>query len=140
MINNHTQLENQNKINILYMQKLETLHQFYCCKKKLGLTIPLILIIFNLTINISGAYSQSQSLKPVGLSQIGNSPNGTLSAAGIINCSPPTCIISGSSTICPGTSNLLCAPAGLLAYLWSTGSRCGRSAWNIFGRIRCPWN
>ena len=34
---------------------------------------------------------------------------------------PPTCSITGNSTICTGSSTQLCVPAGALSYLWSNG-------------------
>ena len=34
---------------------------------------------------------------------------------------PPSCSITGNSTICPGGSSQLCATPGIASYLWSTG-------------------
>ncbi|MBL7927087.1 MAG: T9SS type A sorting domain-containing protein [Bacteroidia bacterium] len=33
----------------------------------------------------------------------------------------PSCLISGSSTVCAGSNTLWCAPSGMSSYLWSTG-------------------
>src|SRR5205814_8702356 len=35
---------------------------------------------------------------------------------------PPSCLITGNSSICSGSSTQWCAPAGLSSYLWSTGA------------------
>ncbi|MBK9734938.1 MAG: hypothetical protein IPO92_08220 [Saprospiraceae bacterium] len=37
-------------------------------------------------------------------------------------CTPPSCLITGSSSVCTGGSVQWCAPAGLSAYNWSTGA------------------
>src|SRR5205085_2907676 len=34
----------------------------------------------------------------------------------------PTCAITGNGSVCPGYTTQWCAPAGLAAYLWSTGA------------------
>src|SRR5204863_287671 len=34
----------------------------------------------------------------------------------------PSCLITGNSSICSGSSTQWCAPAGLASYLWSTGA------------------
>src|SRR3954471_2018174 len=39
-----------------------------------------------------------------------------------VNCLPPVCTISGSTTICPGQPTMLCAPVGLASYHWSNGA------------------
>src|SRR6185436_4455388 len=36
--------------------------------------------------------------------------------------SVPSSTITGNSSVCPGNSTQWCAPAGLAAYLWSTGA------------------
>ncbi|MEO8149104.1 MAG: T9SS type A sorting domain-containing protein [Bacteroidia bacterium] len=35
---------------------------------------------------------------------------------------PPSCLITGNSSVCSGGSTQWCAPAGLASYLWSTGA------------------
>ncbi|MEO5571383.1 MAG: T9SS type A sorting domain-containing protein, partial [Bacteroidia bacterium] len=46
-----------------------------------------------------------------------SSCNKTLTVRGL-----PSCTITGTTSICPGSSTQWCAPAGLAGYLWSTGA------------------
>ncbi len=46
----------------------------------------------------------------------------TSSCSKTVTISNPTCNITGNSTICPGGSTQLCAPAGQTSYTWSTGA------------------
>ena len=103
------------------MQKFNTLLLFNCCEKKLTRTIPVILFLIIFLINVPESFGQSQSQVTFGVAVGGNSTTGSVSA-GIPNCLPPICSISGSTSICPGTATTLCAPVGLAAYSWSNGS------------------
>ena len=67
-----------------------------------------------ITVNASGNYSVTVTNA--------NGCSSTCTKSFVVN-PLPSCAITGNSSVCPGGSIQLCAPAGLASYLWSNGAK-----------------